>query len=51
MAGEMLGPVLVSWHNIAFYQRLMRGLREAIEQGKVAEYRTQQIARWSGDKN
>ncbi len=29
-AGEMLGPILVSVHNIRFYQRLMRDIRQAI---------------------
>ena len=29
-AGEMLGPVLVSVHNIRFYQRLMADIRQAI---------------------
>ncbi len=29
-AGEMLGPILVSVHNIRFYQRLMRDIRGAI---------------------
>lgn len=29
-ADEMLGPILVSWHNIAYYHRLMREAREAI---------------------
>ncbi|MDP9175587.1 MAG: tRNA guanosine(34) transglycosylase Tgt [Planctomycetota bacterium] len=32
-AGEMLGPVLVSVHNIRFYQRLMADLRLAIVEG------------------
>lgn len=32
-ASEMLGPILVSLHNIRFYQRLMADLRRAIEQG------------------
>ena len=27
---EMLGPMLLTWHNVAYYQQLMRGLREAI---------------------
>jgi queuine tRNA-ribosyltransferase len=31
-ASEMLGPILVSLHNIRFYQRLMADLRRAIEQ-------------------
>jgi len=46
MTGEMLGPVLVSWHNIAFYQNLMKGMRAAIEQGAAAEYRATQLAKW-----
>ena len=48
MTGEMLGPVLVSWHNIAFYQQLLRGMREAIERGSAAEYRARQLASWAG---
>lgn len=38
-AGEMLGPVLVSVHNIRFYQRLMRDMRQAIEDGRFDEFR------------
>jgi queuine tRNA-ribosyltransferase len=30
-AGEMLGPILVSVHNVRFYQRLMADMRHAIE--------------------
>ena len=30
LSGEMLGPVLASIHNLTFYQRLMKYLREAI---------------------
>ena len=37
-AGEMLGPVLVSVHNIRFYQRLMADLRRAIAGGTFAEF-------------
>ncbi len=48
MTGEMLGPVLVSWHNIAFYQDLLKGMRTAIEAGQAAEYRTTQLAQWRG---
>jgi len=32
-AGEMLGPVLLSVHNIRFYQRLMADIRRAIAGG------------------
>jgi queuine tRNA-ribosyltransferase len=34
MAGEMLGPVLASIHNLTFYQRLVARLREAIVAGR-----------------
>ncbi len=29
-AGEMLGGMLLTWHNLHYYQKLMAGLREAI---------------------
>jgi queuine tRNA-ribosyltransferase len=38
-AGEMLGPTLVSLHNVWFYQRLMEDLRRAIEAGRFDEFR------------
>jgi queuine tRNA-ribosyltransferase len=37
IAGEMLGPILVSLHNIAHYQTLVRRLRRAIVEGSVSE--------------
>ena len=30
-AGELLGMMLLSWANIAYYQTLMQGMRDAIE--------------------
>jgi queuine tRNA-ribosyltransferase len=32
-AEEMLGPMLLTWHNVQYYQDLMRGLRDAIREG------------------
>jgi queuine tRNA-ribosyltransferase len=32
-AGEILGAILMTWHNLAFYQNLMSNLRKAIEEG------------------
>ncbi len=32
-AGEMLGPMLLTWHNLSHYARLMAGLRDAIRAG------------------
>ncbi len=46
IAEEMLGPILVSWHNLAYYQRLLRDLRQAIRTGTASEFRAQQLARW-----
>ena len=37
-AGEMLGPILVSIHNIRFYQRFMADLRASIEAGRFAAF-------------
>jgi len=42
--GEMLGPILVSIHNITFYQRLMSEIRRRIEEGTFFEWAEQQIA-------
>jgi queuine tRNA-ribosyltransferase len=38
-AGEMLGPVLASVHNIRFYQRLMADIRRAIGEGSFQQFR------------
>jgi queuine tRNA-ribosyltransferase len=38
VSGELLSGVLNSLHNLAFYQRLMRGMREALEQRRFPEY-------------
>jgi queuine tRNA-ribosyltransferase len=46
LVNEMLGPILVSWHNLAYYQSLLRELREAIRAGAAAEFRALQLARW-----
>ncbi|WND02261.1 tRNA guanosine(34) transglycosylase Tgt [Temperatibacter marinus] len=40
-AGEMLGSILLTWHNLAFYQDLMTGLREAIGQKRLKEHAEQ----------
>ena len=35
---EILGLMLLSWHNVAFYQQMMRELRAAIAAGTLATY-------------
>jgi queuine tRNA-ribosyltransferase len=44
-AGEILGQVLLSWHNVAFYQALMAGMRDAIAQGRFEAFRADFRAR------
>jgi queuine tRNA-ribosyltransferase len=38
-ADEILGKVLLSWHNIAFYQALTAAMREAIAEGRFEAFR------------
>ncbi len=46
-AGEMLGPMLLSWHNVAYYQQLMRGLRGAIVEHRLALHSAEVREKWS----
>jgi queuine tRNA-ribosyltransferase len=45
-ANEILGAVLLSTINIAYYQALMAGMREAIEQVRFEAFRTDSLAGW-----
>lgn len=42
-ASEMLGPILVSLHNIRFYQRLMAKIREMIEKKAFNDWAEEQL--------
>ncbi len=48
IAGEMLGPTLLSIHNLTFYQRLMKQARDQIEKGTYEPFLQQQRALLSG---
>ena len=48
VAGEMLGPILLSLHNITYYEQLVRDLRTAILDSRLADYRLELLARWAG---
>ena len=37
-AGEYLGPMLLTWHNLHYYQELMAGMRTAIVAGTFADF-------------
>jgi queuine tRNA-ribosyltransferase len=55
LAGEMLGPILASIHNLTFYQRLIARLRAAIVAGEFAATRHDLLRRCGaggpGDEN
>jgi len=47
MAGEMLGPILLSIHNLTYYQRLLAAARGAIEENRFAAFRAEKISGWT----
>jgi queuine tRNA-ribosyltransferase len=46
LADEMLGPILLTHHNLTYYERLLAGAREAIEQDRFVEYFEAKMAGW-----
>jgi queuine tRNA-ribosyltransferase len=47
VAGEMLGPILLSIHNLTYYQRLMQEARSAIEANRYPQYVAEKKAGWA----
>ncbi len=45
---EILGARLATYHNLAFYARVMEGARQAIDSDTLPEYREACLAQWSG---
>ena len=46
MAREMLGPILLSIHNLSYYQRLLADARSAIEADRFTEFRLEKLRGW-----
>ena len=46
-ANEMLGAMLLSTINLAYYQELMAGMREAIAAGRFADFHAATMAGWA----
>ena len=46
LAEEMLGPTLLSLHNVAYYCRLMAEARQAIREDRFAPFQAVNLARW-----
>ncbi len=45
-AEEMLGPMLLTWHNLAYYQALMQGMRAAIIEGRFDTHAARLRSGW-----
>ena len=49
MAREMLGPILLSIHNLTYYQRLLAAARDAIAADRFDDFRRAKLRQWEGD--
>jgi queuine tRNA-ribosyltransferase len=47
LAKEMLGPTLLSLHNVAFYGRWMADIRQAIEEKRLTQFAAVRLARFA----
>jgi queuine tRNA-ribosyltransferase len=45
-SGEILGAMLMTQHNLSFYQRLMQGLREAISEQRLGAFASAFLGRY-----
>ena len=45
-AGEILGAMLMTQHNLWFYQRMMQGLRDAIAERRLRAFAAESLARY-----
>ncbi|MCY6380915.1 tRNA guanosine(34) transglycosylase Tgt [Hoeflea prorocentri] len=45
-SNEALGGMLLTWNNLAYYQQLMQGARDAIEAGRFHAFMAETQARW-----
>ena len=46
----MLGPMLLTWHNVQYYQDLMRGLRTAIADRRLDAFAGAVRAGWAPEE-
>lgn len=49
-AEEILGPMLLTWHNVRYYQDLMRGLRAAITEHRLDAHAAAVRAGWAREE-
>ena len=48
-SGEIIAAILLTWHNLTFYQDLMARLRAAISEGRAGDFAAIFRGRYSGD--
>ena len=46
-ANEALGGMLLSWNNLAYYQELMQGIRQAIAEGRFSDFMAETQENWA----
>ena len=46
-SGEALGGMLLTWNNLAYYQKLMAGIRDAISAGRYADFAAEASEGWT----
>jgi queuine tRNA-ribosyltransferase len=51
MAREMLGPILLTIHNLTYYQRLLADARAAIAENRYPQFVGEKIAGWQTPSN
>ena len=49
-SGEIIAAMLLTWHNLQFYQDVMAGMRAAIGQGRLAGFAADFLARYRAEK-
>ncbi len=49
-ANEIIASMLLTWHNLQFYQDLMQGLRDAIAQGESLTFAQRLLARYAASR-
>ncbi len=45
-SGEALGGMLLTWNNLAYYQKLMQGIRDAIAAGRYSDFAAEASEGW-----
>jgi queuine tRNA-ribosyltransferase len=50
LADEMLGPILLTAHNLTYYQRLLAGARQAIAEDRYVPFMQAKLRGWTGSE-